>query len=343
MNPPLPKRCAVVGCGVIGAGWAARLLFHGVNVRVHDPDPDSAPRLDGVLRSARRAMERLFGERSPQPGSLTRSRTTEAAVDGAGLVVESVPERLELKRAVHRTIDRLAPADAIVTSSTSGIRPSLLQDGLGRPGRLLVAHPFNPVYLLPLVELCGGPATEPATVRRAEEIVRALGMRPLRLRREVDGFLADRLMEALWREALWLVHDGVATTEEVDDAIRYGAGLRWALMGTFQTFSLAGGDGGIRSMLEQFGPCLQWPWTRLTEVPELSPALVERIAEQCDAQAAGAEVRDLERIRDDGLVRILLALEEMGWSAGQTLADHRSRLAERTGGGRTAAASSTAE
>ena len=324
----LPQRAAIVGGGVIGAGWAARLVLHGVDVRISDPDPEVPRRFQEILANAEHALRELFTEGMPAPGAAEFAESVEYAVGDAQLVIESVPERVDLKRDVHRAIEKWAPGNALVTSSTSGIRPSVIQEGLERPERMLVAHPFNPVYLLPLVELCGGEKTCPDSIRRAAETFRRLGMHPLVVRQEVDGFLADRLMEALWREALWLVHDGLATTEEVDDAIRYGAGLRWAMMGTFQTFWLAGGEGGIRAMLQQFGPCLQWPWSHLTDVPELSTEFVDRIADQCEAQARGMAPRDLERVRDAGLVRILQSLEDIGWSAGRTVAGHRALLAD---------------
>ncbi len=311
---------------MIGGGWAARIMLHGGKVQVFDPDPEVPGKLDSLLANAERAMAMMFPDCAPDRGTLTFVNSVEKAVDGAALVVESVPERIELKREVHRKIECHACPEAVVTSSTSGIRPSEIQSVLIRPERMMVAHPFNPVYLLPLVELCGGPRTAPDVIRRVTDMVVALGMQPLVLRTEVDGFLADRLMEALWREALWLVHDGHATTEEVDDAIRYGAGLRWAMMGTFQTFWLAGGEGGIRAMLEQFGPCLKWPWSHLTDVPELTGDLVERIAAQCEAQSRGMTPGELERIRDTGLVRILQSLEEIGWGAGKTVSEHRKRL-----------------
>ncbi|MEX2319928.1 MAG: 3-hydroxyacyl-CoA dehydrogenase family protein, partial [Saccharospirillum sp.] len=172
------------------------------------------------------------------------------------------------------------------------------------PGRVIVAHPFNPVYLLPLVELVGGSATAPEQTEYARALYQELGMRPLVVRREIEGHIADRLMEALWREALHLVNDGVATTEEIDAAVIYGCGLRWSLMGTFLTFHLAGGEPGMRHMLEQFGPALKLPWTRL-KAPELTDELIEQVVTGCEHQAAGRTVGELDRRRDDFLVELL--------------------------------------
>jgi carnitine 3-dehydrogenase len=315
------RSVALLGGGVIGAGWAARFLLNGVDVRVYDPDPATPRVLDEVLDNARDAYAELTLAPLPPEGALTIAGSVEEAVAGACLVQESAPEQLELKQRLLAAADRAADADALLCSSTSGLRPSALQEGMARPERFLVAHPFNPVYLLPLVELCGGERTDAAAVERARTLFGALGMHPLVVRTEVDGFIADRLLEALWREALWLVNDGVATVSEVDDAVRYGAGLRWAFMGTFLTYRIAGGEQGMRHFLHQFGPALQWPWTKLTDVPELTDDLVERIAAQSEEQADGRTARELERLRDRVLVRLLNALRVEETGAGATLAE----------------------
>jgi carnitine 3-dehydrogenase len=316
-----PRSVALLGGGVIGAGWAARFVLNGCDVRVYDPAREAAAAASDVLANARTAYEQLTLARLPPEGELRVVDSVEEAVAGVELVQESAPERVELKRGLLAEADRTAPADALVCSSTSGLRPSELQVEMARPERFCVAHPFNPVYLLPLVELCAGGRTAPTTVDRAAALFRSVGMHPLVVRSEIDGFVADRLLEALWREALWLVHDGVATVEEADDAIRYGAGLRWAFMGTFLTYRIAGGEQGMRHFLRQFGPALQWPWTHLTEVPELTEELVETIATQSDEQACGLSARELERQRDRVLVRLLQALRADETGAGATLAE----------------------
>jgi carnitine 3-dehydrogenase len=228
--------------------------------------------------------------------------TPAAAAEGVELVQESAPERLELKQALLAEAAAAAGPEVLIASSTSGLRPTPLAAGMAGPERFLVAHPFNPVYLLPLVELCGGERTAPETIERAGRLYDSLGMAPLVVRKEIDGFVADRMLEALWREALWLVNDGVATVAEVDDAIRLGAGLRWSFMGTFLTYRIAGGEAGMRHFMAQFGPALQWPWTKLTDVPELTDALLDTIVAQSDEQADGQSVRELEQLRDDCLV-----------------------------------------
>ena len=201
---------------------------------------------------------------------------------------------------------------------------------MAHPERLVVAHPFNPVYLLPLVEIVAGKATSPEVVGRAVALYAALGMKPVVIRREIEAFVGDRLLEALWREALWLVNDDVASVEEIDDIIRYSFGLRWAQMGLFQTYRIAGGEAGMRHFLAQFGPALRWPWTRLTDVPELDEALVEKIARQSDEQTGPLSIRELERLRDDNLVAIIRALaaqrDGTGWGAGALLREHEARL-----------------
>jgi carnitine 3-dehydrogenase len=234
-----------------------------------------------------------------------------------------VPERLDLKHSTLAAIDAAAPGDAIIASSTSGFRPSQLAEPLVHPERLIVGHPFNPVYLLPLVEVVGGRRTGAAVIERAIAIYRSLGMHPLHVRAEIDAHIADRLLEAVWREALWLVNDGVATTEEIDDAIRFGFGLRWAQMGLFETYRIAGGEGGMRHFISQFGECLTWPWTKLMDVPELTDELIDTIATQSDEQSGHHDIRELERIRDRNVAAMLLALERNDWGAGRTIAAMR--------------------
>jgi carnitine 3-dehydrogenase len=282
-------------------------------------------RVREVLENAEGAWSKLT--LAPRArGAVSFAPTIAEAVHGAGVIQESTPEDEELKRGLLAEVDRLADPKALICSSTSGLLPSRLQAGLAHPERFVVGHPFNPVYLLPLVEVCAGEQTAEEAVERAISFYASLGMLPLRIRREIDGFVADRLLEALWREALWLVNDDVATVAEVDDAIRFGAGLRWAQMGTFLTYRIAGGEAGMQHFLAQFGPALSWPWTKLTDVPELTDELVAKIAAQSDAQADGLSVRELERLRDDNLVAVLQALRSRDYGAGVVLREHEARL-----------------
>jgi carnitine 3-dehydrogenase len=324
-----PATATLLGAGVIGGGWAARLLLAGVDVRLFDPASGAVAAVDSALERARRAWARLTAAPLPPEGSLAVCDTVAEAVAGAELIQESAPERESLKCRLLGEASRAASPDAIIASSTSGLRPSRLCLEMERPERFVVAHPFNPVYLLPLVEVCGGDRTAPAAVARAAAIYRSLGMQPLVVRREIDGFIADRLLEALWREALWLVADDIATAEEIDDAIRYGPGLRWAAMGTFLTYRLAGGEHGMRHFMAQFGPALELPWSRLTDVPPLDEALLQKLVAQSDAQAAGRSIDELTQIRDDCLVAVLRALRDEGFGAGEVLARTERELRQR--------------
>ncbi|MDZ7851056.1 MAG: L-carnitine dehydrogenase [Halomonas sp.] len=301
----MSRQLSVIGTGVIGNGWIARALGRGWDVVAFDPDPEAPARTRAFVDSAWGSLERLGLAEDASPARLRFVDSLEEAVVDADLIQENVPERLALKREILAALDAGAADGVVIGSSTSGFKPSDLQQDCTRaPGRVIVAHPFNPVYLLPLVELVGGQATEPEHIERAQVLYQALAMRPLVVRREIEGHIADRLMEALWREALHLVNDGVATTEEIDAAVVYGCGLRWSLMGTFLTFHLAGGEPGMRHMLEQFGPALKLPWTKL-EAPELTDELIDKVVEGCEHQAAGRSVAELDRRRDDFLVELL--------------------------------------
>jgi carnitine 3-dehydrogenase len=326
------SKAACVGGGVIGGGWVARFLLAGVDVNVFDPHPEAERIVGEVIGNAETAYALLTEAPLPPRGRLTFCARLADAVMDAEWVQESVPERLDVKRGVLAEIDAACPADALIGSSTSGLLPSKLQEGLAHPERMFVAHPYNPVYLLPLVEIVGGAATSAATIARARAVVEALGMKGVVIAREIEAFVGDRLLEALWREALWLIKDGVCDVETLDDVIRYSFGMRWAQMGLFQTYRIAGGEAGMRHFLAQFGPCLQWPWTKLTDVVDLDEALIEKIGAQSDEQAAGLSIRELERIRDENLVGILHALKASrggeGWGAGKLLLDFERRLAE---------------
>lgn len=298
---------AALGTGVIGAGWIARALARGLDVRAWDPAPGAEAALRMRLANAWPALEAQGLAPGASLERLSFHTDLEAAVASADVIQESAPERLELKRELHAQVSRAARPDALICSSTSGLLPSDFYAEALHPERCLVGHPFNPVYLLPLVEVVGGSQTSTANLERAEAFYRALGMRPLRVRKEVPGFIADRLLEALWREALHLVNDGVATTGEIDDAIRYGAGLRWSFMGTFLTYTLAGGPAGMRHFMQQFGPALKLPWTYL-EAPELTDGLIDAVVEGTQAQQGDLELAAVERYRDDCLLAVQAAI-----------------------------------
>ncbi|MEM7288750.1 MAG: carnitine 3-dehydrogenase [Pseudomonadota bacterium] len=315
------KTVAIIGGGVIGGGWAARFLLNGINVNICDPDPEAERKINEVLDNARRSLPALLDYSVPTEGELRFCQSIEDAVGKAEWIQESVPERLEIKHAVFVEIQKHARKDALIGSSTSGFKPSELQEGASSPNQIFVAHPFNPVYLLPLIELVGNSGT----CARAKHALEKIGMKPLVVRQEIDAHIADRFLEAVWREALWLIKDGVATTEDIDDAIRFGFGLRWAQMGLFETYRVAGGEAGMKHFIAQFGPALKWPWTKLMDVPELTDYLVEKIANQSDEQSGKHSIRELERIRDDNLVTILRGLKARNYGAGETLVAQEER------------------
>jgi len=315
-----PQKAAVIGGGVIGGGWAARLILAGVDVALADPDPDAARKLDAIMANAERAMARLWpGQSTGNRGTLTHVASIGDAVIGADLIQESAPERLDLKEKIHAEIGEAAKADAIIGSSTSGLLPSDIQKGTARADRVMVAHPYNPVYLLPVVEIVGGSATSDNAIQKAMGLYEAIGMKPVHIQKEIDAFVGDRLLEAMWRESIWLVKDGIATAETIDDVVRYGLGLRYAQMGQFMTYRLGGGEAGMHHFLKQFGPSLEWPWTKLMDVPEWNDDLINMIADQSDAQADGKSIRELEEIRDNNLVDIMKALHKNDWGAGALL------------------------
>ncbi len=313
---------SVIGGGVIGGGWAARFLLNGWDVRVFDPDPEAERKIGEVMANARAALPMLYDCALPAEGRLSFHHSIAEAVEGADWVQESVSERLELKHKVIAEVQAAHPSVPI-GSSTSGFKPSELQEGAADPSRIMVTHPFNPVYLLPLVEVVPSPVTSPDAVEQAKGILRSVGLYPQPVAKEIDAHIADRFLEAVWREALWLVKDGIATTQDIDDAIRFGFGLRWAQMGLFETYRVAGGEAGMRHFMAQFGPALQWPWTKLMDVPELTDELIDTIADQSDAQSGHLSIRQLERKRDRNLVAMMRALKQQGNAAGRLIAEHQ--------------------
>ncbi|GAC1308120.1 MAG: carnitine 3-dehydrogenase [Steroidobacteraceae bacterium] len=331
----------LLGTGVIGGGWAARALHFGIDVIAADVNPEMEEWIRGAVANAEPALARLTSAPLPPKGTLSFTTDLQVMAQQADYIQENIPEQLALKQRMLAEVSRCAGPGVVIASSTSGLMPTDLQRDMQAPERFLVAHPFNPVYLLPLVELVGGERTSEETFASAARFLAHIGMHPLRVRREVPGHLTDRLQEALWREILHMVNDGVATTGELDDSIIYGPGLRWAAMGTNMIYHLAGGETGMRHMLAQFGPALKWPWTRL-EAPELSDRLIERMVAGTQAQAGGRSVRELERLRDDYLVAVQQALRQFDIGAGATLRALEERLYESGKNAAAAAATSAA-
>ena len=327
------KQTAAIGGGVIGGAWAARFLLNGLDCKIFDPHPEAQRIVGEVMSNATRAFDMLTEVPKPTPGTLTFVDSIEEAVEQADLIQESVPEQLELKQKVHMQIDAAAPETALIGSSTSGLLPTDIQAKMQFPERLFVAHPYNPVYLLPLVEIVGGNQTSAETIERAHDAYEQIGMKPITIRKEIDAFVGDRLLEAVWREALWLIKDDVCTTEELDNIMRYSFGMRWAQMGLFETYRIAGGEAGMRHFIEQFGPTMSLPWTKLMNVPELDDALIDKIAGQSDEQSGMHTIRELEQIRDENLVGIMQVLAKghggKGWGAGKLLTEYEARLKSR--------------
>ncbi|EZH64749.1 3-hydroxybutyryl-CoA dehydrogenase [Bacillaceae bacterium JMAK1] len=318
------KTFAVIGTGVIGNGWIARFLANGHRVHAFDPAPGAEEKTRKLLNDIWPTLDEYGTSDEATLDNLTFFETLEEAVESADLIQENVPEREDVKKSVLKQVDAATKPDAIIASSTSGYMPSVLQEACEHhPERVIVAHPFNPVYLIPLVEIAGGKKTDRAYMEKAQKLYDHMNMKPLMMSGEIDGHIGDRLMEALWRESLHIVNDGVATTEEVDKAIVYGPGLRWALMGPFMTLHLAGGNEGMRHMLEQFGPALKLPWTRLV-APELTEELSEKVIQGTAEQSGTVSIEDLEHRRDRFLIKLMDLLEEEGfWPSERLLAYER--------------------
>jgi carnitine 3-dehydrogenase len=301
------KTFAALGTGVIGSGWIARALANGLDVIAWDPAPNAETNLRDRIKKCWPALVANGLKPGASPERLRFVATVEECVKDADFIQESAPETLSLKIDLHAKISAAAKPDVIIGSSTSGLLPTEFYAKAVVPERCLVGHPFNPVYLLPLVEVVGGEKTSEEAKQAAITVYKALGMKPLHVRKEVPGFIADRLLEAQWREALHLVNEGVASTGEIDDAIRYGAGIRWSFMGSFLIYTLAGGDAGMRHFMAQFGPALKLPWTKLV-APELTDGLIDKVVDGTKVQLGNHSIADLERYRDDCLMAVQAAI-----------------------------------
>jgi carnitine 3-dehydrogenase len=307
--PEAVRTVTVVGTGVIGGGWAAHFLRRGYDVVAWDPGPGARERLAALLDNAWPSLEKLGLSPGASRDRLRWADTLEEALADTDFVQESSPEVLEAKRALLAQIDKATSPDVVVASSTSGLLMSDMAVDCVNPDRFLVGHPFNPPYLIPIVEIAGGRDTDPDTIAWAESFYRLAGKVPLTMEREVPGFVGNRLQEALWREALHMIDSGQATVKQIDDSITYGPGLRWALMGPMLTFHLAGGQGGMAHMLDHFGPALLEPWTQLI-APELTPRLRDLVVSGVADAVGDVSVRELEQQRDDFLVDLLLLLKK---------------------------------
>lgn len=299
---------AVIGAGVIGSGWAARALANGMDVVAWDPSPTGEQMLRANIANAWPALERVGLKPGASQSRLKVVKTVEECVKDTDFIQESAPEREDLKRKLHAQITKACKPNAIIGSSTSGLLPSDFYSDAVNPDRCLVGHPFNPVYLLPLVEVVKGKKTSQDAADAAAKIYAGIGMHPLKLSSEIPGFVADRLLEAVWRESLHMINEGVATTAEIDDAIRFGCGIRFSFMGSFLIYTLAGGDAGMKHFMAQFGPALELPWTKL-KAPKLTDELIDRVVEGTDRQKGSRSIKQLERYRDDAIISVLDAIK----------------------------------
>lgn len=298
------RQVAVVGTGTIGAGWTAYFLAQGLDVVATDPSPEAEARLRSFVDRVWPDLATAGLAPGASPERLRFSRELATALDGADWVQENGPESESFKRDLFAQIDRLAAEDVILASSSSGLRMSAIQSACRHPERCVIGHPFNPPHLIPLVEVVGGKDTSDETVQRAMEFYAAIGKRPIRIRKEVNGHVANRLQAALWKECSYLVAEGVISVEDVDAAVCWGPGLRWAVMGPNLLFHLGGGAGGMRSFLNHLGGSFGAWWKELGD-PELSPAMQELLIAGVKEEAGAATVANLERERDAMLLEIV--------------------------------------
>ncbi len=297
------KTVGIAGTGLIGAGWAARLLFRGYNVIAFDVSPTAEAKLKDQIKTAWPSLEALLGK-PIKKGKLSFTTNLAEMASKADFIHECAPEREDLKIRLFRDIDAMSRPDVIIASSSSGFLPTNLQSQCKHPERVVIGHPFNPVYLLPLVETVPGEKTSVDAMDRAGEYFEAIGMQVLRLKREIMGYVCDRLQEALWRESLHILNKDIASTGDIDDSIVYSAGMRWAFMGSFLTYHVAGGPGGMRDFIKQFDPTLELDWTNL-KFPQWNEALEKRLVEGCETQAEGRAVAAIEAKRNAILVDMM--------------------------------------
>jgi carnitine 3-dehydrogenase len=308
IDPKDVRNITCIGGGPIGAGWSAYFLAQGYQVTSYLHDPEEEAALRALIDNAWISLQELGLAPGASLENLHCSSDLAQACANADFVQESAPENMALKQALYTQLGELVPAHVVIASSTSGLSVTDIQKECVTPARAVVGHPFNPPYLLPLVEIVKGQQTDPNAVQWLVEFYTLAGKSPLVLRKEIPGFIATRLQEAIWREALHMVANDEATVEEIDQAITNGPGPRWAIMGPCLTFHNGGGEGGMAYNLEQFGPALKLPWTRL-EAPELTQELRDKMVDGCIREAGDRDYTALSRERDRGLVAISKALK----------------------------------
>jgi len=303
MPSPIDK-IAIIGTGVIGSGWTLRLLAKKKEIYVFEPSIKQKKFLLDEIKRTTKSLKNFYKISTISTKKLYFKKTIRDAVKDVDLIQENVPENEKIKKKIVKEISKWSKPNAIIASSSSGLLPSRIQSACKNPARFIIAHPFNPVYLLPLVEIVKGKKTKLDFIKKSEIFYRSLGMIPLIVKKEVEGYLSDRLQESMWRESLHIINENIASTDDLDKAIIHGPGLRWSLMGTFLTFHLAGGKKGMRHMLNQFGPSLKLPWTKL-KAPKLTKKLSNRIIKGTKKQSKGKSIKELTTIRDNFLIDLL--------------------------------------
>ena len=297
------KKVAVIGTGVIGAGWIIRCLAHNKIVYAFDKDLKLKKNLVKEIKRTWPFVKKLFNKKTLNLKNFKYFTSIEDTLKDADFIQECATENYSLKTKLMSSISKYSKKNAIIASSSSGLLPSRIFSKCKYPERGLIGHPFNPVYLLPAVEIVPGKKTSKKFINQAKKFYQSISMNPIMIKKELPGYLSDRLQEALWREGLHIINEGYATTKDLDRAIEDGPGLRWSLMGTFLTFHLAGGKSGMKHMLEQFGPALKLPWTKL-KAPNLSRKLINRLIEGTKKQSKGKTVAKISNIRDEYLVEL---------------------------------------
>ena len=308
-DPTSVIRVTSIGAGPIGAGWAAHFLARGYDVCAYIHDPKERESFDAILDTAWISLSALGLEKGASRDRPSVTSDLNMAVQDTDFIQESAPERIEIKQALYKTLGEIVPSHVVIGSSTSGLTMTDIQQNCATPERCVIGHPFNPPYLLPLVEIVGGKQTSPDAVAWAGKFYEAAGKSPLIMKKEIPGFVATRLQEALWREALHMVANGEATPADIDNALMNGPAPRMAVQGQCMAFHVACGEGGMATNLDQFGPALKLPWTRL-EAPELTQELRDRMVEGCNAIAGTQRFEDMAAKRDAQIVAVLRAIRE---------------------------------
>ena len=297
------KKIAVIGTGVIGSGWIVRFLAHNKKVIAYDKDIRLKKKIIKEIKRTWPYVRKLFNKKKLKLKNFKYVTSIQEALKEADFIQECAPENYKLKTKLMEIIGKYSKPNVIISSSSSGLLPSKIYSKCKNPSRTIIAHPFNPVYMLPGVEIVPGKRTKKNFLKKAYKFYKSVSMNPIMIKKELPGYLSDRLQEALWREALHIVNEGYASTKELDRAIEDGPGMRWSLMGTFLTFHLAGGNAGMKHMLEQFGPALKLPWTKL-KAPRLSNKLSNRVIAGTKKQARGKSVAEISKIRDEYLLNL---------------------------------------